>query len=168
MLGNHSASLNYPEVHAQFLVQKEREMRKQLAEQGARYREPGATPCHLLSDKMPPNTHVLNTRDRREQLSAAGWLSGGEFRGWEWWGPEIFWWMQLHRLSSLCNMLWVSNSKKWTQRVHNTCKNRDNSLLTGWTFWPPGASSGRRVGEWQGEALHVVLSLPFSVPIFFF
>lgn len=89
MLGKHSAtaffffffckqskfpsadSLNYPGVHAHFLLQKGREVGKRLVEHGAPYREPGATPHHLLGDKMPPNTCALNNRDRREQLPAA-------------------------------------------------------------------------------------------------
>lgn len=80
---------------------------------------------------------------------------------------EIFWWVQLHPLLSLCNVLWVSNSKKWTQQLHNTRQNRDNSLLTGWTFWPLGAPSGRGGGVTGRSAPCGAVITIFSTYFFF-
>lgn len=68
---------------------------------------------------------------------------------------EIFWWMQLHPLLSLCNMHWVSNSKKWTQHLHNTRKklrqlpsHRLNLLTSGGIIRVVGGGDREKRSTW--------------------
>lgn len=100
-------------------------MEKWLVKHGTQYREPGATLCHLLSDKTPPNIHALTIIDRHAQLAtAAVWLlaenSGLGDRN----RMEIFRWRQPHTVlfCAMCIGLVIQRNRHNIFSIHEKIK----------------------------------------------